>query len=78
MGFPSVGKVIAWAVFAIWANRMYSLLGFKRGATDTIDKHFEDFECSQILEGVGAEDIATTADGLAFITSGMSAFIFPV
>ena len=34
-------------------------------------QHFDGYECSEILKGIGSEDIATTADGLAFITSGL-------
>ena len=33
---------------------------------------FQGYDCSNILEGTGSEDIATTEDGLAFITTGLS------
>merc|ERR1712130_59516 len=57
------------ALLAIWVHRNYRLLGFTHDSL--VEKHFDGFECSNLLEGVGAEDIATTKDGLAFITSGL-------
>ena len=64
----SIGKSIGLVLFAIWGHRMYTLLGFRHD--EMIEKHFEGFECQQILERVGAEDIVTTESGIAFITSG--------
>jgi len=66
-------KNVGIILFCIWFYRMYTLLGFRH--SEIIEKHFEGFECNLKLEGKGAEDIATTKNGIAFITSGN--FIFP-
>jgi hypothetical protein len=36
-----------------------------------IDKHFEGFECNNLVIGQGGEDISTTTSGLAFTTFGL-------
>ena len=66
-----IGITLVVIVVAIFFNRQYTLLGFRHDPNSLKDKHFEGFECNDILQDTGAEDISTTADGLAFITTGM-------
>ena len=67
----TIGKTLVIIVLSFFFNRIYTLLGFRHDPNLLQEKHFEGFECNHILQGIGAEDISTTADGLAFITSGM-------
>ena len=67
----TIGKTLVINVIAIFFDRQYTLLGFRHDPNLVKDKHFEGFECNDILQNTGAEDISTTADGLAFITTGM-------
>lgn len=64
-----LSRIIALVLFSIWFYRALVIFGFYHSKLNL--KHFEGFECHQKLEGLGAEDIATTSDGLAFITSGL-------
>ena len=68
----TIGKTLVIIVLSFFFNRIYTLLGFRHDPNLLQEKHFEGFECNHILQGIGAEDISTTADGLAFITTGMS------
>jgi len=67
----TVAKTVGLILFAIFANRFYTLLGLRHDVATLRDKHFTGFECNNILIETGAEDISTTSGGLAFITTGM-------
>lgn len=58
-------------VLAILINREYTLMGFTHDPDTLIDKHFEGFECNNLVIGQGGEDISTTTSGLAFTTFGL-------
>ena len=52
-------------------NKSVTLFGYRHNPDTLKIKHFDDHVCKNLLFDVGAEDIATSSNGIAFITSGL-------
>jgi len=70
MGF-GLGKSLILVILAIFGRRFYVLLGGTHDKDLLKNRHFTGFDCSKLLKDTGAEDIDTTSDGIALITTGM-------
>lgn len=56
---------------AFYVNKSVTLFGYRHNPDTLKIKHFDDHVCKKLLFDVGAEDIATSSNGIAFITSGL-------
>jgi hypothetical protein len=52
-------------------NKSVTLFGYRHNPDTLKIKHFDDHVCKKLLFDVGSEDIATSSNGIAFITSGL-------
>lgn len=56
---------------AFYVNKSVTLFGYRHNPDTLKIKHFDEHSCTKLLFDVGAEDIATSTNGIAFITSGL-------
>jgi len=70
----SIRAAIFTVFIGIFLKRYSVTLGLWREKEFLQEKHFDDYKCEYLLNKNGAEDIATTSDGLAFITSGLAPY----